>query len=544
MRACARAVSVALTVLVVVLATDRFLEPADATMVVLAIAACVLSVTFAFRTLWPLRRTPSDTQVARFIEEQCPDLEDRLASATEVARAADTSALGELLLVDAAAKARSVDLDSVVASDHVRGSILRGAAATAAFLVVFAAGSGPVSRIARTAWLHAFPYSVTLEIEPGDVRIVAGEPVTIVARLEDTFGAPSRTPPSVMVTNVDGTDHTLEMEATAEGYQAVMPSIEADLTYHVAAATLVSDEYRVTALFPPKVAQVDVAYQYPAFTRLPPRVETDSGDIYAPEGTEVTLTVHTDKMVRRGGLVLESGGRLLLVPLDDGTLQAAFTVSEDDTYRIAVVDDDGLSSSADVDYFIRTVLDRPPEVEITRPAGDRDITPLEEAVIEVRVPVTTSVLSASTWSMPSSVSQVELSVSCLGQVGTRPVDTRCMAKSSNLNRGTLLVTTRGRSTPIPVTAPARFGAISTFFKCVPSTRSSRARRARRRQRWMRVRSGTSLRCKRRSSSRPGDLTVRHRVNSVPPMLAPSPTHKKSSDGPHQGWRSVCYPEAG
>ena len=382
MRACARAVSVALTVLVVVLATDRFLEPADATMVVLAIAACVLSVTFAFRTLWPLRRTPSDTQVARFIEEQCPDLEDRLASATEVARAADTSALGELVLVDAAAKARSVDLDSVVASDHVRGSILRGAAATAAFLVVFAAGSGSVSRIARTAWLYAFPYSVTLEIEPGDVRIVAGEPVTIVARLEDTFGAPSRTPPSVMVTNVDGTDHTLEMEATAEGYQAVMPSIEADLTYHVAAATLVSDEYRVTALFPPKVAQVDVAYQYPAFTQLPPRVETDSGDIYAPEGTEVTLTVHTDKMVRRGGLVLESGGRLLLVPLDDGTLQAAFTVSEDDTYRIAVVDDDGLSSSADADYFIRTVLDRPPEVEITRPAGDRDITPLEEAVIE------------------------------------------------------------------------------------------------------------------------------------------------------------------
>ena len=382
MRACARAVSVALMVLVVVLATDRFLEPADATMVVLAIAACVLSVTFAFRTLWPLRRTPSDTQVARFIEEQCPDLEDRLASATEIAGAADTSVLGELVLVDAAARARSVNLDSVVASDHVRGSILRGAAATAAFLVVFAAGSGPVSRIARTAWLYAFPYSVTLEIEPGDVRIVVGEPVTIVARLEGTFGAPFRTPPSVMVTNVDGTDHTLEMKATAEGYQAVMPSIEADLTYHVAAATLVSDEYRVTALFPPKVARVDVAYQYPAFTLLPPRVETDSGDIYAPEGTEVTLTVRTDKMVRRGDLVLESGGRLPLVPLDDGTLQAAFTVSEDDTYRIAVVDDDGLSSSADVDYFIRTVLDRPPEVEITRPAGDRDITPLEEAVIE------------------------------------------------------------------------------------------------------------------------------------------------------------------
>ena len=382
MRASTRAVSVALALLLVVLSTDRFFVPDDVAMVVLAIVACVGAVTFAVRTLWPLRRTPSDTQVARFIEEQCPDLEDRLASATQVARTGHPSALGDLMLADAAAKARSVDVDRVVASDHVRGSILRGAAATAAFLVVFAAGSGPVSRIARTVWLYAFPYTMTLEIEPGDARVVAGETVTISARLEGTLGAPSRTPPSVMITDIDGRRRSLDMDATDDGYQVVMPSIEADFTYHVSAATLVSDEYSVTALFPPGVEQIDVAYQYPAFTQLPPRIETDGGDIYVPAGTEVTLTVRTDTAVRRGGLDLETGTRMPLRLMDDRTLQTSFTVSEDDSYRIAVVDSDGLSSRADVDYFIRTVLDRPPDVEITRPAGDRDITPIEEAVIE------------------------------------------------------------------------------------------------------------------------------------------------------------------
>ena len=383
MRAGTRAVVVALALLLVILATDHFLEPADVAIVVLAIAACVGAVTFAIRTLWPLRRIPSDTQVARFIEEQCPDLEDRLASATEVAGSGHPSALGGLVLVDAAAKVRSVDVDRVVASDHVWGSILRGAAATVAFLVVFAAGSDSVSRIARTAWLYAFPYTVTLEIEPGDARVVAGESMAIVARLGGTIGAPSRTPPSVMLTDVDGQTHTVDMDAAdGDEYRAVMPPVTDDFTYHVSAATLMSDEYSVTALFPPGVDRIDVAYQYPPFTQLPPRVETDGGDVYAPAGTQVTLTVRTDKAVRRGGLDLEVGGRMPLVVMDDRTLQTSFTVSGDDSYRVALVDNDGLSSPADVDYFIRTVLDRPPNVEITRPAGDLDITPLEEAVIE------------------------------------------------------------------------------------------------------------------------------------------------------------------
>ena len=384
MQAGARAAGVGLALLVVVLATDHFFEPADVAMVALAVVACVGALTFAVRTLWPLRRIPSDTQVARFIEEQCPDLEDRLASATEVAGSGQPSALGGLVLVDAAEKARSIDVDRIVASDHVRGSIMRGAVATLAFLVVFAAGSGPVRRIVRTTWLYAFPYTVTLEIEPGDARVAAGKPVAIMARLGGTIGAPSRTPPSVMVTDVDGQTRTHDMEATDGGYRAVIPPITADFTYQVNAATLVSDEYSVTALFPPRVDQIDVAYQYPAFTKLPPRVETDGGDIYAPAGTHVTLTVRTDKAVRRGRLALEAGGRMPLVVLDDRTLQTSFAVSRDDSYRVALVDDDGLSSPADIDYFIRTVLDRPPEVEITRPEGDLDVTPLEEAVIEAR----------------------------------------------------------------------------------------------------------------------------------------------------------------
>ena len=45
---------------------------------------------------------------------------------------------------------------------------------------------------------------------------------------------------------------------------------------------------------------------------------------------------------------------------------------------------DGLESPGDTEYFIRTLDDRPPDVRILRPASDKQVTPLEEVLIEAR----------------------------------------------------------------------------------------------------------------------------------------------------------------
>ena len=383
-RAAVRAAVVALALLLLVLAIDRFLQPPDVPMVALAVVALAIAAAYAVRTLWPLHRVPGDRQVARFIEERCPDLEDRLASAAEVVDGGRPSAFGDLVLVDAAAKARAVEIDQVVARRDVRRSVVRGVAATAALLVVLVVGIAPVGRIVRTAWLYALPYSAVLEVEPGDTRVVAGQPLRIHAAVRGTFGAPARSLPVVAFVADDGIERTAEMRSVGDGFEIEIPAVVASFTYRVRAATLTSDAFDVTALFAPQVEQIDVTYRYPPSTGLPPRVETNGGDIYAPLGTRVSIAVRMDKPVVRGSLDFTSGGRLLLQTTDARTLETTFEVSMDDTYRVSVVDEDGLASPADVDYFIRTVFDRPPEIEIVRPGGDRDITPLEEVVIEAR----------------------------------------------------------------------------------------------------------------------------------------------------------------
>ena len=58
-------------------------------------------------------------------------------------------------------------------------------------------------------------------------------------------------------------------------------------------------------------------------------------------------------------------------------------MKEEAAYRVGLVDPDGLSSEG-IEYFVRVMDDRPPDVHILRPSGDTGITPLEEVPIEAR----------------------------------------------------------------------------------------------------------------------------------------------------------------
>ena len=80
---------------------------------------------------------------------------------------------------------------------------------------------------------------------------------------------------------------------------------------------------------------------------------------------------------------MATGSRLDL-SANGRTVTGALTIAADDAYRISLVDDDGSETPDDTEYFIRTLLDRPPDVRVLRPAGDRQVTPLEEVLIEAR----------------------------------------------------------------------------------------------------------------------------------------------------------------
>ena len=382
MRAVARAAAAALAALAALLAADHLFAPPDLVMIALAAGAAGGAAGCAAWILRPLRRGPADRQVARFVEERCPELQDRLASAIDSRDR--PSPFGGRVLDDAARRARGVDVDRVVAARTVRRAVAAGAGATAALVVLLLAGADVVGRVARSAWLYASPFGATLIVEPGAARLVADESLEVRARLAGTLGAFGRSVPRVTVVDGAGGRTTLEMRPRGAGYAAALPPAARSFTYRVAAAAIESDDYAVRVLRAPRVERIDVAYDHPAHTGLEPRVETGGGDVFAPEGATVTVTVRADKPLRAGSLRLASGGEVTLRRAAPAALSASFEVTRDDAYRVALRDTDGLSNRAGAEYVVRALADDAPLVEIRRPGGDREITPLEEVVIEAR----------------------------------------------------------------------------------------------------------------------------------------------------------------
>ncbi len=350
--------------------------------------------------LWPLRRRPAARRVARFIEERAPDLDDRLVSAVDVLESGrPASGLAEPMLADAARRLDAVDPAAIVPGAALARAAVLAAAATVALLAVLLVGRARVRQAYDAAALTLFPEHVTIEVEPGNARVRVGDPFTISARIAGSRLAlvprveMAVGPPSPGLRRA-GSDIGAEMVAgppspglrrAGETFQYALGRVTAPFTYRVTApGGLEAGPFTVDAVSPPRVQRIDVEYDYPAALGLAKRTEEDAGDIYAPEGTTVRVRVHTDRPAGSGTLQLAAGQAVRLDPREPTTLEGELRVTRDDSYRVALAGPDGLSSDGDAEYFIRALEDRPPDVRITEPAGDRNVTSLEEVDVTAR----------------------------------------------------------------------------------------------------------------------------------------------------------------
>ncbi len=358
----------------------RLLTLSDGGLTLLLAVAVLLGIAGVVLILRSIPRRPSDRQIARFIEERV-GMDDELVSAVD---APEGSSAFHAFVVDRAAQR----LDHVGAEAIVPGWLLRRAsfepvAGFAALYLVFILASPFLGRAAEFAWITLFPQSVRVAVDPGDVRIVAGKPVTLRASVWVGSHRLTRFTPKVTVV-AGKEERAVSMFQVPEGvFLLTLEGVDRTFRYRVSAGSARSQEYTVTALFPPRVKQIDLRYDYPAFAKVGPREESNGGDIFAPVGTKVHVRVHTDKPIASGELAL-GGAQASLARTGERVLEGDLVLAKDDSYRIGLVDQDGLRSAGETEYFIRVMDDRPPDVRILRPGGDEQITPLEEVAIEAR----------------------------------------------------------------------------------------------------------------------------------------------------------------
>ncbi|HJR60696.1 MAG TPA: DUF4175 family protein [Vicinamibacterales bacterium] len=391
LRAAGTAMAAASAPLLGAIAVYWMFAPAGGALLALAAATTMLAGAAAAVVVRRIEPRPHDTRVARFIEERAEALphgrpmDDCVVSAVQASTpgsADDRAPFAELVVGGALRRLEGIEAPALVPTSSIRQSALVGAGGAVLLLIAFVAGWPALIHTYETVQLALFPESISVEVLPGDARVVAGAPLTIRARLHAGGATLARAQPRLIV-SAGSEERSVDMAANADGFEFTFESVDRTFRYKVAAGPVASADFTVTALFAPRVKRIDIQYQYPSFSGLAPRREEDGGDIYAPAGTRVRLHIHTDNAVASGELAMSTGTPPLR-PAGDQLLEVDLVVARDDSYRIRLLDRDGLASDGDSEYFIRLMDDRPPDVRIVRPSADQGITPLEEVAIEAR----------------------------------------------------------------------------------------------------------------------------------------------------------------
>jgi len=356
----------------------------------IAAASLVTLWIFVRYVLPPLFRKLDERQIALYIEEKIPGLEDRINSAAELGRGRMSrrrSSLLDRLIDDAARKAQVVEISTVVDRTKERILSYSSTALLAIFLLFVYTFLDDIRDAASQIEVSLNPIAELrqefMNIIPGDVLIEKGESQEIVAELKNNTDDELY----LHYKSGDGAWRKAPMEKGLENpvFMYQLLNIQEPITYFVELNQEHSPEYTISIYEFPKVAHIDLKYTYPRYTGLPPRTEEGTGDIYGLRGSEVALTINTTGSAVRGEMVLDSGSRMPLQFRGDGVFTVSIGLEEHDLYHVDLTDMQGKNNKFPEEYQITPVDDEPPLIFISDPQSDVRANPVEEVLLAVTV---------------------------------------------------------------------------------------------------------------------------------------------------------------
>ncbi len=352
----------------------------------LTVAAMLLVV--ARFLYFPVRRRISDLQIAQFIEERYPQLEDRLVSAVEFGQDPRMSpGMLNLLITDSLDKTSRLDLSVFLNRKRLLSYGILGAGAFAVLLVLLNWGPSffPYGfNQLYVPWTHAsIGAPVMIQVLPGNAEVARGSDQQVKAQLVG-FDAPAvrlyvqpEAAPSWMPLG-------MEPEVRGSGFAYLLIDLQSSTRYYVEAKGVRSPTYAFKVIDIPKVGKIDLLYNFPAYTGMAPQKVENEGDISALKGTRVDLMVQLNQPARSARLVFDDQTTLDLVPNGGKGFSGTLMLKKSGSYVVDVEDASGKHRAASSEFEIEALDDEPPKVTIEKPMRDVRATNVEEVFSQLR----------------------------------------------------------------------------------------------------------------------------------------------------------------
>lgn len=351
---------------------------ARAALLVLDLTALV----WIYRVLFhpPLRVRLNHVDMARLVERQWPELDQRLLTAVELAEGDGLSTSGShqlsaRILAIADHHVAHLDLRRIV---PLRRVVLPAMAAAFAALATLAVGiiggdaTGPLLR--RIALLNPPRPTRTVVVPVTRHLFVAkGDSVTLLASSRRMRPGHGRVELALATESASG--YALDTEEIKPGVFAVtVPAAQASFRYRFILNDGRGEEFTVTVKDPPTFAALELEARYPPYTKLPPaRLDPEKPGVLAGSNLSIRATASTRL---RSATVVRHG---LATPLEaalDATgtkIGASLPIPTRDLqgWSLHLVDEDGVTSRNETVYPIEIIPDKPPKIEWVWPRAKR-----------------------------------------------------------------------------------------------------------------------------------------------------------------------------
>ncbi len=345
----------------------------------------------------PMRRPVNVPEIAGRLEKHFKHLADRLSSTVSFHQFADAGSpqLMRQVILNTEQIVAGIPLESVLTLRPIalRLALLVGSAGIIG--AVYASSPGwmrtGLSRYLDPLGGVEWPTVVALVPESGDLRVPLGESATV--RMQVVRGLSPTLRGVVHVMDADGHRSRLTMSRDGDGFFAEIDGITSDLEYWFEAgdAHTRSAPGHIAVVQRPAVASALVRIYPPAYAADRPVVEQPltAAPIEATIGSRMEFDIVSTKPVPTAAAgpgvgLLTQDDRLLPLdadPNDPATLHGSLTVTEDATFRVALIDDEGFTNRGAELHTIIARPDRAPTTAILEPRALIEATP--RATIEL-----------------------------------------------------------------------------------------------------------------------------------------------------------------
>lgn len=344
-----------------------------------------------------------DDTIARRVGRGIPEVGDRLINTLQLYRSAraESVAIGysvDLLEASIALEGeplRHYDYSVIIEEDRRKrglffllGSLLLIGGLFTAFPYPY---RGALYRLAHYDQHFVKPAPFTLEVEPGNVKVVKGDSVRIVIR---AAGIPPRS--VTLVTRAEGAEAADELELRGDSagvFHYTIVDVKGTMRYQAQAGPVVTAPATITVVERPEIRRMQVSITPPAYTgRRPERLPENTGDVSGLRGTTIGVRVTTNIEGARASIVqlFPRGGELaslaggaspaarfdtVRVPMAVHGVEAsgAFRLSRNGEYYLEVRSPEGLVNLSPIHYTMSASTDAGPAITLLEPTGKGDI---------------------------------------------------------------------------------------------------------------------------------------------------------------------------